>query len=1461
MRFLQIRLKKGVWTGILLLFSCQLMAQDNALLSARPLNPLASKIISLVNFVKSNGKTIERLQENDLTSLPVGLVKNIGGKEYVIAIDSAYQTGQGWFFSAYTSLTLPGATRPVAFRAINIAFGPGGISGSSAIRLKLVSDEYINLGDYVELEIPGNGSNYVEFDCNGFKSINLSGNFLFSPQLIEPDPTINAPRHPSGRVSAAFQVNAASLNDILLSVSISPFRLKGIKDFAFSVQKAIVDMSDYANPPGFAFPPDYQQSYGDNLNLWRGFFLQELTVKYNFTDSTGRSSPTFDARNVLIDDLGVSGMFTASNLFTLEQASASGWAVSVNRLSVKLLRNHLTGASLSGALNVPFLGADTLSYAAAMEEVLGEVSYRFLVTTNATRDFNSPLGTVYIDKGSSISLEKYRGRLRASALLNGRLSVKQNIFSVSNIGFERLQLSSSKPYLIGGIFSLEGNGSAQAAGFPVSLDKIQLGVSQGKAVLGFQAGLNIMNPGDKSPSIRAFIQLTAQVETTTRVNGEWVDTLQHWAFKGVQINDILIDINTTSFGITGRLSVYDKDLVYGNGFRGGVKLKLKTPDLEIGANAYFGGVNGMRYWHVDAFANFGEGIPILPPLNLSGIMGGMSYHMSRQGAFKPDFAAIGSGSVQADASKTLGKILVYVPDSTVSLAFLAGVSLNLGKKELCTADALLEIAFREGGGVRYVSFDGGAYFFVPPGEGAKGTEPNGQTPVVAKLKMNYDADSRIFFANLQAYINIGSTVRGIGPKGLAGEMVIYVSPSDWYVYIGRPKQRLGITIADIFRSEAYFMVGTKLEPLAPPPAKVLEILGANPSVRSQNEEALATGRGFGFGTRLEAGGSFEVTPFYASFFAGGGFDVMLINYGNTAYCKGSTPPLGANGWYAQGQAYIYLEGKVGIAVKRRRFDIVSLGLAALLQAKGPNPTWLQGRATGNFRILGGLVKGNFNVKFQFGQQCELVTSGSELNDVPVIGDLKPAAGTKEISVFTAPQVAFNIPVGELLSMENNQGETHAYQVVLDEFVLSKNDNPLQAILTWNAKKDALVLKTPEVLPPVSDLKIKVKIHWQKKQANGIWEDLKKMDGTLDVETKELTFTTGTAPDNIDEQNIAFAYPVKNQYNFHKGETGTGYLDLKWGQSYLFQPQGEIAYRFKVRFQEVGGKAEDVTLDFSNPKRLTFNIPLSLRPEAVFKMSILRIPDVRGSAEENVQRQERTISSGDSSQVSLASATLSQNLVQAVEKELYGTAFRTSRFATFVEKINSLSSENDLFIPNQNNTLTLAQRANTDETFDAFELNGDEENRLVQGFVGEDNPWYRQKIYPNLYEPILKNNILLKNRKPELMGVPPLKAVSLFSNETREGYRLEESEVSTGIATRRSGTITAEYYFSFYAYNDYHDLQDQIANQVVSGNNNLINYLKSNSYPGLEPGRYPVILKYILPGTKQSNHETTIYIRY
>jgi hypothetical protein len=1432
------------------------------------IDPLQKNVISKCKFVSENRQTIDHLSPNDLADLPVGIARETPAGTFVIAIDSAYSNEQGWFFSAYAAITFPGTSRPLAFAAQNIGFNQGGLSGSSQVRLVLVSSHSISISDELKIELPADGHNYIEWDCHGFKSVNLKGDFIFSDKLLTPDIEV---ANGTQNVKASFEINTADLSNVMVAVNLTPFKIKGLDDLSFQVKNAVADFSDLVNPSGYIFPKEYQEVYNDNIQLWRGFYLQEVDVRFKGLSQPEKKDLIVSARNLLIDEAGVTGAFAIQNALPLDAGSADGWPFSIDQLSVKLMFNKLQGGSLNGKIVVPFLGEEPIDYSAQVVQLDNQLNYMFAVNTGKDRYFNTPFSAqILLDKSSIISIERREGKLIPSTLLNGHIIVNNGLIEVKKLRFEQLGLTTQKPYIKSGIFSTVGDDESRSVGFPLSIQSVKLSVFEGKAAIGFDVSLNMMNKDDKGFSATTFIQILASMEEkqsfSSGAEGQPIAKKeQKWKFEKVKVNDIKLSAKTTAMDLNGQLSIFDDDPIYGNGFRGslGFSVKKILPN-EIKVNAYFGSKHTFRYWHVDAYVP--ATLPLVPPLDITGFMGGASYHMVRQGTFNPDFTKLGIATA-SNTDTTSYQPDRYLPDEKASMSLLAGVTLEVARPNAVNADAILEVTFNNTGGIRYAQFTGSAFFFTPP-EGRErlgAGNSNPTAPVYAKLDLKFDNANNAFHANLGTYINVAGVVKGTGPNGLVGEAVIHIDPKEWYLYIGRPSQMFGLDVSGLAVARTYFMVGNKIEPIPPPPTEVREIFDDIDDNIMRDDASAARGRGFALGAHFRVGYDTKdkIRPFYAVMNIGAGTDVMLRDFGD-AVCKGRSGTIGVDGWYASGQAYVFLTGKVGIRVKRRDFDFLYLGAAALLQAKLPNPTWLRGQLGGKYRVLGGLVKGKFNVKFIVGEECEIINPGGELDDIKVIEDLKPDLNATDVSVFAAPQVSFNTSIETDFTMMDLQDNINSYRIRLEEFSLKKGNSVIPATLEWNSAKDVAVLRTAEILPPQSTLTIIVKVYWEQKAKSGAWEKIKE-NGQVSYELKETTFTTGIAPDFIPEENIAYSYPAKDQYNFHVHEYGTGYMKLKVGQSYLFPASADgIQWTYVAKFEDLSRKSMEVPLTYhASEAQVTFNIPQELSLQSIYRLYFLKRPASQTAVDANLVRANVAVTDGDN-EMSLTSNSLDGTITQSVDKEVYKSAFRTSKYRKFEDKWNALGSMTDVFDIATGNIAVIGKRGVAEETFDEFELFGRTgSSPLIQSVASTENGWLKNKVAPVLYNdyPIDKA-VTLSWRDPNELGLKPVKGVRLTNSI--ENYTLLESDISANLSPSKGGNVTVNYFLSYYTFWDMNDLQNKAA--AIYLNNWLsapaaAKRLIAWNFNDLERGDYQVKIAYILPGINQTTFSKDVSIKF
>ncbi len=921
---------------------------------------IQQKVFSVIEKVKSEHRFTDVLDAEALTSLPIGIIKEIGTTRYIIAIDSAVFKPNGAYFNAYMAIEFPNSTKQIAFAAKNIKFNPSGVIGGEQSKLVLVSTHSFNISQHIKLNLIPDGGNYIEWNCEGFQSVNLRGEFEFSGDRMIP--IVNDKPDTSKNVKATFEIHTNDIHNFITSASITPFALKGLKDWNFQVTNAVVDMSEISNFPSMVFPNGYAMSSPGSPQFWTGFYLRELKVTLPPEISKQNAPTTFIAQNVLIDGTGFTGKLIANNIFSLNEGNMSGWGFSLDEIGVDFISNQLTAGNLKGEIRIPAMKENGLKYQALLSyhPNTKETNYNFTVSPQDNISFDAFAAKVDLYPTSQINIQKQNGKFVPRAILTGKISFVNSNVSTAKLDFQNLTFVTYAPYLISGSF---GNTDPtqqtqnKTAGFNVSISNVGLVINPTQPKFKFDAEINFMNAGDFSFTGSSNIMVNANVGME---NGQ-----QAWNFSGVSIGGILLEVQTQPFYLKGIINFYDNDPIFGKGFNGKLLFKLDevmNDTLEI--NTQFGQTD-FKYFYLDAY------YPITIPLGMMKItrlIGGMYYHMRPVNSMPSQFYSNINSAPVANAHRTK-----YIPDNSISLGFKAGVSYQYSKSEKAlNGDAMLEVAFSSAGGLDFIRFDGKAYMMANVSE--RQTKP---APAIGTVLIQYDNVHKIFDANLNFQVNTS------GINGQANSK-IHIEPNIWFVCVGRPSSPASLSLAGFGTASAYVLVGNQLEPMASPPAQVASLVSSSGLNNLRDANALNNASGFVGGVRI--GSSFssekegnddraERLQIYAYFSYGAGFDMMLTNYGANAHCSGSSDQVGLNGWVASGQLYCYLQGGIGIKGKAlgAEFDIpvLSGSVAAILAGKLPKPSYLTGALACQYSILG-IINGSFNFDFELGSTCSIV---------------------------------------------------------------------------------------------------------------------------------------------------------------------------------------------------------------------------------------------------------------------------------------------------------------------------------------------------------------------------------------------------------------------------------------------------------------------------------------------------------
>ena len=1432
-----------------------------------------STALAVFKEIEGNDNYVDNLSEQSLTKLPVGEKRTLNNVSYTVGITQAKFYPQYAEFTAFLRMRIPqgsdGSTKDIFFGAhgIKLSF-QGGIIGD--VKLGLLGDLPIDLGGKkVILTLKGafdknntmvnNGEpvTYASIDCNGFKMLSISADLAFSRDILLPD---SAGTPGAGQVHATINTTASDWNDILVDISLPAFQVKGLSDFSFKVDKAIFDFSDLRNSEQTTFPTKYSEQYllPGSPQLWRGVYITDLVVTLPKLFSTGDTTKrvSLQAKNLLIDNQGFTGVIAGTNIITIDKGTAGTWPISIDKFNLDLLANKLEGAGFGGNIKLPVDDKTLLAYDALISP---DNEYLLTVKPKDTISFGFIRASkVTLYPNSSVTLDVKDGQFLPKAILNGKMTINatlkkdaaegdSSLASMPSIEFRGLQLQTVSPKIK--IESMGYDGVIKFGNFPASINSIEVAASNDEARLSFGISVQLMGDGLKGDAGLSIVGKLASKQG-----------LESWKYDRIKLDSLGVAFNKGGVKVSGHIYLFEDDPTYGKGFAGDVSMTLDKLNLTVQAKAIFGRMANpdYRYWYADAYANLGgAGIPIFAGLKINGLGGGAYEHMKMSGK-----APAGTSGIGVTPTGYL-----YVPDANTSFGLKAIVGFASQDGKAVNGNLTLEMAFSAGGGLRYIHFDGVAKF-------AKGLPADPFAELADKMEMlklgseeskaQYEAERKkisndaaitgsasldLDFENsslhgvFEVYLKAG-TLSGVGNNNLAGQVVMHYDPSTWYIYMGKPDNRIGIKfgVGDVsLKVGAYLMVGSEIPASPAPPKIVADILGVDlrelDYMRDLN--ALGNGRGFAFGTDLSLStGDITFLIFYAKFDAGLGFDMMLKDYGDSQ-CKGASGPIGIDGWYANGQAYAYFQGDIGLTFKlffkTKKISILKVGAAVLLQAKLPNPAWFRGYVGGYYNVLGGLIKGRCNFKVTLGTQCELVNA-NPLGGIQVISDITPGANATNVDVFAAPQAAFNMAINKEMEMEGDDGNITLYRVVLDKFQLTNNGNIIPGTLEWNSEKNGVALYSSEVLPSKTTIKANVVVSFEEYKA-GSWRTVMN-NGARSTETKEISFVTGEAPESIPNSNIQYAYPVLDQEHFYIKEYPNGYVQLKRGQAYLFDKTN--GWKQALRVKDNGGTAltPQWSYDTAN-KRILWSVQ-TLSKDTKYNLEIVNLPPAADGASQTLtDNYTVTNNEEDGGTTEIKNNSINGNLTNstAAEKVILSYGFATSAHNTFAEKIGAAAItrviREPIYLPDVH---ALQVFTVPTETFDAQELTGSQFSEYIPMIkpvaVLDNDDYFKQDINPLIYSNYPYNGWVSLSRDSGRTLIPdwavyPVESYLLSPDNTRLPFRFH---------------LPKQYK------TDMVRIQTQLANKAIYTKlpDNYMTLLNS-MFPIIRQGTYKMKLIYVLPG--------------
>ena len=1245
--------------------------------------------------------------------MPFGIEKEISGQKMIVAITDMSFTPDQAGFNACMSFDIPegGPNNTLALGAKNVCFKDKSSLCGNAV-LFLIEDFKIDALNFTFIKATGNNNSqagtYAIFDPNGFKQLHIKAEYDFSQNVI-------VRQSDKGVVKATFETDIKSWNNWYANVNIDPFYAAGYDDFGFSLKTpAFYDHSDSINAPDM--PKGAIEGKTNHQDkAWMGFFFSELDATLPAVIKRADKKPiSISVKNFMIDNMGVTGDIDAQNVLAISDGDMDSWYYSLDNINVRLVNSSFIKGGMTGKVLLPVSGSpgnspqDQLDYTCTLNKPASpdsSMAFQFVIKPKDNIKAKMWEATLNLKNTSTILVsnlktkDNLKGDFRATANLNGDITIEADLSPIPKIDFKAiefqdLQLMTYSPYISGKLsFFSFTSPPKSAGGFPVTISSIKPVFKGASVGISFDLGVKL---ADIAALPNATTKL-AIVGDLTMTNGR-----PDWGNPRLEVDSIGVKGPLGPLDIEGYVKFFDNDIKYGNGLKGALqaKLSLGINKIVINSHVMFGHTS-YYYWYVDLSYLASIGTPIVPPVSMFGLGGGAYYNMSKADDISPDALLKG----------TTNDLNRYIPTNNV-FGVKASIVVGVGNGTPFHATGTLSMELTHDLGVLNVGLDVDAAMM------AELTSDITKAPVNGHGHIAYNFPNKIFDAG------VGLNVQYAGLQG-SGWLAININGSngEWYFKLGSPEQRIYVDVLSLATINAYMMMGSQIGGIPDPPAEILKDFPKYKSSRDNSIVSNITAPGFAFGAGLQYGPiDLNFLMFYMNLSAGMGFDVNLRQY--STGCDGGTKLPGINGWYANGQFYAWAKFAFGLNLDvwfyTGKVEVARVEAAALFQAGLINPTWFEGWLYGQFSVLNGLISGSMHFHASVGEKC--VPDSSPLGgDLPIIAQLKPDKGEKDISIGRNPQVVFNYPVNNDFEVRNtnNQGDEvlKTIHINVTEFsIRRKSDNVIVADLSKNKsisftdEMKLATLYTSEAFDPQTNYILTVSVRALDAKTNQVLQ----YKGKAVEESQSITFTTGDCLHRLDEnaQTMLGSYPFKNQRYLLQAEQPTGFIQLD--KSYpclLNDPNYTLMAQFVSYQSPSQSSVKEVSVGMDGDK-LTFPIPALPNEEITMLRIIKRRTVISSMILQKVTLgydSKNLYASGNANTlntVNIKSSNISGTSESAAPKdlELYSYYFKTSKYNTLTEKLTASDHAVNAVRDGFGNLEGYSADFNFDEGFDQFDIN-------------------------------------------------------------------------------------------------------------------------------------------------------------
>jgi hypothetical protein len=625
----------------------------------------------------------------------------------------------------------------------------------------------------------------------------------------------------------------------------------------------------------------------DTLNAgdteWMGLYAASVEVTVPFKTEDG-SNVTFTGEHMSIGSGGVSGNFAVYT--NIPPVTFGGYEVELNGIMVAFVHNTPTGFGVYGDLTVPFFD-ETLGISFTLDGQGG-----WLAQIDA--------GTTGVDLSKTLEPLELRLIVQRIAFgceagdcvlaLDATTGIGSPVFDTGDIDLQNLRITSDgKVELDGGWMQFPDPRIIKIAGFEYELTKFGFGTRDGATPEEARRWVGLGG----NFQLQDVLPVTIDVNEMS-LSWEYQDAnedsvpfqnpkLEIADIKlGMEIPKVLTLTGTLRFCESGKPGCGNGTTALGSKwFEAAVDVKLKQPAIElkgklmVGKNTGTAGVDPFTFWYAQIDAQLPSGIPIpATGVSIYGFSGGFGKNVAL--------------NVTDEFPRQLDLANPVSPTSG-TFVFMAGVTVGSGHDNGFVINTDVKLFVQIPGPV--IVFNGQAWV---------ATERNKRKlPPLLTVDIIFDGINKEFIFSLAARYQSGEGKDNVEDNGkivdASGNMEVYLSQTDWHVYLGTKAHPISAKIAKdllAINAYAYVMFGTDV----PFDAGIMPgfLVGAGITM-SNSGEALGGLVGYEFGLYAHGEMGLQMQPKHVFVVAGIGGNARIwvgplsLGLAIDAMLRGETP--------------------------------------------------------------------------------------------------------------------------------------------------------------------------------------------------------------------------------------------------------------------------------------------------------------------------------------------------------------------------------------------------------------------------------------------------------------------------------------------------------------------------------------------------------------------------------------------